>query len=166
MATIAFELVEQLGRAPGAVVAPVGHGSLVLGLHLGFQSMCAAGVIDRMPRLIGVQALACAPIWAVSTSGAAGLGFVREGATLAEGVRILHPVRGDAVLAAVEGSGGAMEAVAEDEIAQAQRDLACVGLLIEPTSALIWPAALKRLGELDDPVVAVLTGSGFKAMPV
>ncbi len=62
MATIAYELVEQLGRAPAAVVTPVGQGTLFLGLHRGFIALRDAGLIEAMPRLIGVQALSCAPI--------------------------------------------------------------------------------------------------------
>ena len=46
-ATVAYELVEQLGCAPGTVLAPVGHGSLLLGLGRGFVSLKSAGVIDR-----------------------------------------------------------------------------------------------------------------------
>ena len=73
LATIAYEIVEQLGGAPGSVILPLGHGTLLLGCAAGFDSMHRAGAIDRCPQLIGVQAEACAPLWAVLTGGAAGL---------------------------------------------------------------------------------------------
>jgi threonine synthase len=166
ISTLAFEIYEQLGRAPGAVVAPVGQGSIVIGMDLGFKALLAAGEISHMPALIGVQARACAPIWAVYTAGAAGLEWVSEGETIAEGVRTYRPLRGDAVLQAVEDSGGFMVAVDEPSIRSGRDALAQRGLYVEPTSAVVWPALLEHLGELEDPVVAVLSGSGFKDLRV
>jgi threonine synthase len=163
MATIAFELVEQLGEAPGAVVVPVGQGSLLIGLERGFDALKAAGRIHQTPQLIGVQAQACAPLWAVARAGGAGLGFVQEGETIAEGIRIRNPLRGDAALAAVRSSGGTWVAVPEEAIREGQAALARLGLFVEPTSAVVWPALTAIGGELRRPIVAVLTGSGFKA---
>jgi threonine synthase len=162
MATIAFEIVEALDQSPGAFLCPVGQGSLLLGAWYGFQALKVAGVIEEMPRMIGVQARACAPLWAVHTSGAAGLSWTQEGATIAEGIRILHPQRGDAVLQAVESSGGRFLAVEEDEIVQGRQALGRLGLFVEPTSAVVWPALQASLRELPDPVVVILTGSGLK----
>jgi threonine synthase len=164
MTTIAFEIVEQLGQAPGAVVAPVGQGSLILGMERGFRAMEAAGKIQEMPQLVGVQAQACAPLWAVARAGAAGLGFVQEGETIAEGIRIRNPLRGDAVLEAVAHSGGTWVAVTEEAILQGRSALARLGFFVEPTSAVVWPALAAVASVLRRPIVAVLTGSGFKAM--
>lgn len=164
-ATAAFEIYEQLGEAPGSIVVPVGQGGLLLGLSLGFESLLAAGRISRSPRLIGVQARACAPIWAVHAHGAAGLALAGEGSTLAEGIRIAQPVRGDAVLRAVEQSGGSMLAVDEETILPARDALGRFGLYVEPTSAVVWAALPEVLPSLPDPVVLLLTGSGLKAAP-
>jgi len=165
LATIAFELTEQLGAAPGSVVVPVGHGTLLLGLARGFEALQAAGAIDRRPRLIAAQAAACAPLWAVHQGGSAALGWVREGPTRAEGVRILQPLRGDAVLAAVEGSGGTVVAVDEPTIERGEIELARRGFFVEPTSAVVWGALEATLAALPEPIVAVLTGSGLKGEP-
>jgi threonine synthase len=162
MATIAFELVEELGRAPGAVVLPVGQGTLLLGAYLGFTALIEARVIESMPRLIGVQAQACAPLWAAYEGGSA---LAQEQETMAEGIRILQPLRGDAILTAVDETGGAMVAVEEAEIERGLAELALRGFLVEPTSAVVWPALEHLLPELPEPVVAVLTGSGFKSGP-
>jgi len=163
MATLAFEIVEQLGQAPGTLVLPVGQGTLLLGAHLGFQALARQDLIQELPQLLGVQARACAPLWAVHQAGMAGLGWVQEGNTLAEGIRILNPLRGDAVLSAVEGTGGGFEVVDEAEISQGRQALAGRGFFVEPTSAVIWSALRRRLPDLPEPVVAVLTGSGFKS---
>jgi threonine synthase len=93
----------------------------------------------------------------------AGLGWVQEGQTLAEGIRILNPLRGDAVLAAVEETAGGFEVVEESEIPVGRRALAERGFFVEPTSAVIWPALLRRLPGLPEPIVAALTGSGYKS---
>ena len=62
--TLAFEIVEQLGGdAPAHVICPVGFGSIYLGLFIGFRALCEAGVIQCVPRLLGVQAAACCPIY-------------------------------------------------------------------------------------------------------
>jgi threonine synthase len=157
-ATAAYEIWEQLGHAPEAVVLPLGHGTLFLGLHRGFKALLAAGLIKRLPRLIGVQALACAPIWAVQRYGREGLALVAEAATVAEGIRVVRPVRGDAVLAAVAESGGELIAVDEAAIQAGHTALARLGLYVEMTSAVVWEALAQVSGDL----VAILTGSGLK----
>ncbi len=50
-ATIAFELYEAMGDAPGTIVAPVGHGGLLLGLVRGFRALQASGAITNMPQI-------------------------------------------------------------------------------------------------------------------
>jgi threonine synthase len=162
-ATIAYELFEQVGAVPGAVVAPAGQGNLLLALGRGFRALQLAGLVERLPRLVGVQALACAPLWAVFRYGAAGLGWVSEGETLAEGVCIKHPVRGDAVLEMVKLSNGAFVAVEEEDILPGRDQLSALGFNVEPTSAIVWSALAQIVQQLPDPVVVVLTGAGFKA---
>jgi threonine synthase len=162
-ATIAFELYEELGQEPSAVVVPVGQGTLLLGLSRGFKALERAGVVDQIPRLIGVQARACAPLWSVFHGGAAGLTWTSEGETQAEGIRILQPLRGDAVLQAVEESGGTMVVVEEEEIAQGRNALGSQGLYVEPTSAVVWSGVRQIIADHPDPVVAILTGSGLKS---
>jgi threonine synthase len=158
-ATAAFEIWEQLGHAPEAVVLPVGNGTLLLGLQRGFKALLAAGLIGRLPRLVAVQARACAPLWAQFTQGPAGLAQVTEGATLAEGIRVLHPARAEAILEAVRESGSTLVAVDEDAIRAGRDALARLGLYAELTSGIVWAALKQTPGE----AVAVLTGSGLKS---
>ncbi|MBL8096556.1 MAG: pyridoxal-phosphate dependent enzyme [Anaerolineales bacterium] len=159
-ATCAYEIVAQLGRAPEAVILPVGHGTLLLGLSLGFQALKAAGVIPAVPRLIGVQAMACAPLWAVAKHGRQGLDWVTEGETIAEGIRVVQPLRGDAVLAAITASGGSLYAIDDDQIRTGHGELARRGLFVELTSAAVWPVLAETSGD----VVAILTGHGLKSV--
>lgn len=163
-ATLSFELVEQLGEVPGTVIAPVGQGGLLLGIGRGFQAMQVAGKIPKAPTLIGVQAEACAPLWAVSSYGRAGLAWVSEGETIAEGICVRMPIRGDEIIKLVENSGGRFITVTEEEIVAGQHWLAKNGLYVEPSSAVVWGAWIKLMDNLPEPVVAVLTGSGLKTI--
>jgi len=168
MKTVAYELWEQLdGRAPDSIVMPVGHGGLLLGLHRGFGELLSAGLVERLPRLFGVQARACAPLARAWERGAADVEPAEEGETVAEGVRIAAPPWGRAVLASVRESGGAILALSDDETLAAQRKLAHRGFYVEPTSALAVSALDHLQGRLGDVPVVVLTGSGFKSpLPV
>jgi threonine synthase len=157
-ATLAYELVEQLGDAPGSLVVPVGQGGLTLGVARGFGALLNTGVIKRLPRLVGVQVRACAPLWALAAYGAAGLSMVAEAPTLAEGIRVRYPLRGDVVLQIVD----EFLAVDEEEILPGQEALARCGFYVEPTSAVVWGALAQAVERLPEPVVVILTGSGFK----
>lgn len=162
-ATAAYESVEQLGGAPGTLVSPAGQGNLLLGMMLGYQALQQAGLIDRVPVPVGVQALACAPLWAVRRYGAAGMGWVTESPTIAEGVRVRYPVRGDALLAVIESAGGEMAAMAEDEISNGRDRLAELGFSVELTSAVVWQALQEFSGKLPEPFLVMLTGAGYKS---
>ena len=161
-ATAAYEMVEQLGDAPGSVIAPVGKGSFLLGMARAFEALHNADQISRLPQLVGVQSKACAPLWTLATNGVNTLDGIEEGETVAEGIRIRHPIRAVAVLKAVQSSNGFMAAVDEQDILPARDELAYRGFYVEPTSAVVWPVILNHLNELIDPIVVVLTGSGLK----
>ncbi len=165
-ATCALEIVEQLGEAPAAVVVPAGQGGLLLGMSRGFDALQRAGNIARVPALYGVQAAACAPLVALFDMGMMGMSFVTEGATVAEGVRVRSPLRARAVVDAVRESGGRMLSVGEAAILPGRDALADLGFYVEPTSALVWQAvkdmASQSASQMGGPVVAVLTGSGYK----
>ncbi|GAB4468969.1 MAG: threonine synthase [Anaerolineales bacterium] len=163
-ATLAVELFEQIGTVPGSILLPAGQGGLLLGIALGFEWLKRQGKIESLPRIYGVQARACAPLWAVSMYGAAGLSWVSEGETIAEGIRIKYPLRGDSVLRAVEQSGGAFFVVDEEEILTGLKTAAEKGFFIEATSAVVFAALSQNAHSLKQPILAILTGSGYKSM--
>lgn len=161
-ATAAYEIVEQIGGSPGTVIVPAGHGNFLLGLARGFKALVQTGVINQLPRIMGVQAHACAPLWAASAHELKGLNPVTEGVTLAEGVRVRFPARAAAVIQAVQESNGSLVAVMEENILPARDELASQGLYVEPTSAIILPAFRQLAGSIPEPIVTLLTGSGLK----
>ena len=162
-ATLAYELFEQLGQAPGTVIVPVGQGGLLLGIGRGFAALQKAGLIMALPRLVGVQAAVCAPLWSAFTYGSLGLETIAEGETLAEGVRVRHPLRGDAVLQLMVATRGQFVAVNEDQILAGRDQLAHRGLFVEPTSAIVWNALEQVVERISPPIVVILTGSGLKS---
>lgn len=157
--TLAFELFEQVpDLATGAVVVPVGNGTLVLGLWLGFGELVALGHLRRRPALVAVQAERCAPLigWAAVGPGEAG------GPTCATGIAIPSPPRAAQIRAAVLASGGTVVTVGEAAILAAQSELSALGLEVEPTGAVAWAAVRSpprgAMVASGTPVVAVLTG--------
>lgn len=162
-ATAAYEIYEQLGqRAPGTVFVPVGQGGLLLGMLRGFQYMGERGIIPSVPRFVGVQARACAPLWATAAYGLDGLRWVTEAPTVAEGIRVRYPLRGDMVLRSVESSGGIFVAVDEEHILPARDLLARRGFYVEATSAVVINAFEQAASQMPGPYVLVLTGTGLK----
>jgi threonine synthase len=167
--TLAFELWEQLGfEAPDAVVVPLGYGSNVLGCWLGFNELMARGETRRLPRIYGIQAANCAPFHAMFEAGSPSPPRIEVRPTVAEGIASSRPVRVLEVLDALRGSGGGTVAVGEEEIRGALRRLIRAGFFVEPTSASVLAGidALAHAGAIrpDETVVAVLTGSGMKAL--
>lgn len=163
-ATTAYELVNQLGCAPGTLILPAGQGTQILALGRAFQSLRKSGLIKLLPKLIGVQAEVCAPFYAASTGGKLALGRLIEGKTLAEGVRIKNPHRLDAVLQVVKESQGRFVVVKESDILSDQKQLAGLGLYVEPTSAIVWSGLKQIMEDVVEPVVVILTGSGLKVI--
>lgn len=163
-ATMAYEIFEQLGQMPGTVIVPAGQGNLLVALSRGLAAIRHSLGMDRKVVFIGVQAQVCAPLWALFSFGPAGLGWVSEAPTVAEGVRVRQPVRGDAALQAVEKSGGLFVAVEEEKILPARDQMARLGFYVEPTSAIVWEALQAVSSSAPQPVVVILTGSGLKSL--
>jgi threonine synthase len=167
-ATFAFELWEQLGRkAPDVLVLPVGGGSLLLGAYLGFRALHRAGHIARLPRLVGVQTAACAPLALAAATRSPEPARIDPKPSAAAGILIAEPVRGKEILSAVYATSGTILAVEEAELLTTHRELARIGIFVEPTS-VVAVAVLDALGESgvvepNDQVVVALTGHGLKS---
>jgi threonine synthase len=140
--TFAFEVWEQNGGAPDALIVPVGNGTLLLGAARGFAELRRAGLIDREPALIAIQSERCAPLARAWRDGAAEPAEVDAGETAAEGIAVPRPPRGAQILQAIRASGGCAVTVPEETIPLAQSELGRRGLFVEPTAALVWGAAL------------------------
>ena len=157
--TAAFEVCDDLGRAPEILAIPVGNAGNVSAYWAGFLAYHGAGLSSSLPRMFGFQAEGAAPIV---------LGHVVERPeTVATAIRIGNPASWQKATAARDESDGLIRAVTDEQILSAYRDLARLeGVFCEPSSAasLAGVAQLTASGELDRDavIVCVLTGSGLK----
>lgn len=166
--TFAYELAEQLGgELPDWVVLPSAAGTLFLGAARGFRRLAAAGLIDRVPRLLCVQSEAATPVATAWAAGEAEAAAVETRLGPAEGLLTARPPRGFQVLAAIRESGGAAVAVPDDTLWTAHRRAARAGVYCEPTSATALGAVdVARAAGIvprGASIVVALTGNGLKA---
>jgi len=172
--TVGYEIWEQLtgrvaGPASGAAeegvpdhfLCPIGQGSMLLGAYRGFKDLQAAGLIGRLPRIVGVQSVACPPIAEALRQGLDRSAAIEKKPSVAEGIMLARPLRDREILRAIRETGGCALAVTDEETIAARKALARTGLFVEPTSAVV-AAALRKL-ELSGVIVAALTGSGLKS---
>ena len=165
--TFAFEVWEQMDwKAPDVLVLPVGHGTLFLGVSIGFEELREAGMIKRIPRLVGVQSASCAPLYRAFKKGWTEPRFVEKKETLAEGIAIAEPVRGRQILEAVRRTNGEILVVTEVEIRTALKEMGRKGHFIEPTAAATIAGLKKYLRKRrkGETVVSTLTGTGLKSI--
>jgi len=166
--SLAYELWEDLGfKAPDNIIIPTGAGSNVLGCHIGFTELLAAGQIKKLPKLFIAQPLNCSPIDASFTAGSDAPVERTVKPTIAEGTAIKRPIRLIELLHAIRVSGGQTVALTEEQITDAVRRLARTGLYPEPTSASA-AAALELLHtsgaiKANETTVVLLTGTGLKS---
>ena len=166
--TAAFEVFEQLGGiVPDWVVCPVGNGGNLAAYWKGFQELRAIGAIDRLPRLVGVQAEGAAPIADAIQRNLKEIVPVAKPVTVASAIRIGNPANWPKTLRAIRESGGLALKVPDSEILRAQEVLARrEGIFVEPASAASVAGAMRLANEgtfdKSDRVVCVCTGHGLK----
>jgi len=167
--TVAFEICEQLDwRVPDLVVVPTSSGGNFSAIWRGFKEFYELGLIDRLPRMVCVQSEGCAPIVEAFKSRS-GLKPWPKPKTIAHSISNPNPIlaSGRRVLRILDECEGLAVAVSDEEILEAQKQLAVMeGLFVEPASAATV-AGLKKLVEesvidRDEKVVCVLTGLGLK----
>jgi len=168
--TAALEIWEQVIRAekldrPLSVFVSVGDGNIISGLHKGFKDLHALGWLEHMPRIYGVQSSGSA---AVANAFNAGTEVIEpvSADTLADSISVDLPRDGLRALRAATQTGGAYLIVSDDQILQAIAALGPAGIFAEPAGATAYAGVVQALRdgviEPDDPVLALVTGSGLK----
>ncbi len=164
--TVALEIAEQcLFEPPDWVVVSVGDGCTIAGVHKGFYDLKQLGLINRVPKLLGVQAEGCAP-FALAHETQQNLVECEEN-TLADSIAVgipRNPVKG---LRAVKRSNGAFVRVSDEAILEAMKTLGKTeGVFAEPAASAViagLSVALKtNLIAPETTVVAIITGNGLK----
>ena len=164
--TVALEIMEQLSwQVPDYITISVGDGCTIAGLWKGLKDLHAIGFIDRLPRLISVQAEGCCPLNRAIETGEPWRPM--EENTLADSIAVGVPRNADKALLAIRESHGLTVNVSDEEIMAAQKLLGqTCGVFGEP-AGVAGTAGLKKLCEAGKipasaTVVSVVTGNGLK----
>jgi threonine synthase len=166
--SVAFEIIDQLDfEVPDAIVLPVGNAANIWAVFKGLREWEQVGWIDRMPRLIGVQATGSNPIASAFRSGARDFVAVDRPETVATAIRIGNPASGRKALKAIYDTGGMATDVSDEEIISAQKLLGKKeGVGVEPASAasIAGVAKLRQEGHIarGEKVVCICTGNLLK----
>ena len=171
--TIAYEVVEDLGRAPDWMVTPAGGGGTIAGIWRGFCDLQVLGKISSMPKLVGVV-----PKYYNALEVAFDRGIHEREEFLALSyqnpppsilVKLAHryPPDGMEALQAVRAAKGFFLSVTDEEAVVAQQELGRKeGLYVEPSTGACLAGVNKLLesGRVDpqDIVVVLVSGSGFR----
>ena len=153
--TGAFEIVDELGDAPDIHCIPVGNAGNITAYWRGYLEYRDAGHSTKLPRMFGFQAAGAAPI----VEGHP----IEHPETVATAIRIGNPASWYGATAAASESGGAIEAVTDEEILTAYRFLASEESVFCEAASAASVAGLMKAGAPDGAtVVCVLTGHGLK----
>ena len=157
--TAAFEIIEELGEAPDYVFIPVGNAGNISAYWLGFSEAFGMEWISSRPKMMGFQAEGAAPIVRGEV--------VEDPRSVASAIQVGNPASWESALRAKDESGGAIDAVSDEEILEAYRLMARKeGIFCEPASAAALAGLLKRAREgfsfRGKKVVCIVTGSGLK----
>ncbi|MBW4837999.1 MAG: threonine synthase [Paenibacillaceae bacterium] len=157
--TAAFEVCDQLGKAPDVLAIPVGNAGNISAYWKGFKEYHERGKSTSLPRMVGFEAEGAMAI----VKGEP----ILEPETIATAIRIGNPASWKTAVAAAEESGGQINYVTDDEILDAYRTIAAKeGIFAEPASAASIAGVYKlhREGYFKggETVVCVLTGHGLK----
>ncbi|OFZ83734.1 MAG: threonine synthase [Bdellovibrionales bacterium RIFOXYD1_FULL_55_31] len=164
--TCSFELLEQLEwRCPDKVFVPVGDGNIISGIWKGFYEAYLLGLIDRLPKLVAVQAEKSDAIKRAHETD----GVIRpvSGETIADSISVSIPRDGQAAVAALRESDGFAISVSDSEVLEAIKVLArAEGVFAEPAAAASIAGLKKAVaaGQIrpGERVVALITGNGLK----
>lgn len=167
--TASLEICEQLGwQAPDRIFVSVGDGCIIGGLHKGLKDLMALGWIEKMPKLMGIQAAGSnylAEAWANNEDVLTKPPI--DAQTVADSISAGLPRDRLKAMAAVRETGGAYLTVSDDEILAAIPTLARgSGVFAEPAGAAAYAGLVKAVANdmvsPDERIVVLNTGSGLK----
>lgn len=165
--TVALEIAEQLDwKVPDYVVISVGDGCTIAGAWKGFKDLYNAGFIDKLPKLISVQAEGCRPINNAVDEGRSKLIPMEEN-TIADSIAVGVPRNFNKAVNAINESGGITVNVTDEEILSAMSLLGkMTGVFGEPAGVAGTAGLIKAVKQgkvpKDATIVSVVTGNGLK----
>lgn len=164
--TFAYEVCEQLNwQAPDHVILPAGNGTLIIGAYLGFKELYDSKVISSIPKIHGVQAKDCCPLFDQMNNQIKDLSEYQKREVIAEGIAIAAPVRGGQIIEIIKETGGKIWLSSDDDTKIALKNMVKSGFYIEPTSAATIAGLVQFLETERNPglVVSLFSGHGLKS---
>ncbi len=167
--TASLEICEQLGwDAPDRIFVSVGDGCIIGGLHKGLKDLMALGWINKMPKLMGVQAAGSAALYEAWRTGMNAMDMQPiDAQTIADSISAGLPRDRIKALAAVRETDGAYIKVSDEEILAAIPALGRgAGVFAEPAGAASYAGLVKAMADglvnSDERIVVLVTGNGLK----
>jgi len=167
----AFEMFEQMKkRVPDYIAVPTSACGHIRGIFKGYRELQKAGFIDKLPRMIIVQAKNNSPVVSAIQQGKNQVIPFSNFHTIAEAITTGNPMGGKELIHKAKKYHWLAESVTEEEILQSQRKFGETGYFVEPASATSLYAVKKLFEagkiEKDATVVLILTGTGLKDLDV
>jgi len=164
--SIVFELLQQRGwNAPDWIALPAGNLGNTAAFGKALDEACRLGIIDRSPRLLAVQAAGAAPFYQSFESGFTKR-FTTHAETIASAIKIGDPASYDRGVQAMRLTRGAVVAVPDESIMDAQSSIGAAGIGCEPASAASVAGTREAIRSgligAHESVVAILTGHVLK----
>jgi threonine synthase len=167
--TAAYEICEQLGwKAPDRIFVSVGDGCIIGSLHKGLKDLLALEWIDKMPKLMGVQAAGSNYMYTAWKNKEDIITKPPINAqTVADSISADLPRDRIKALAAVNETGGAFICIEDGDILDAIPELArSTGIFAEPAGAAAYAGLVKAVEQQlvsgNECIVILNTGNGLK----
>lgn len=163
--TYIYEVYEQLKRIPENIFVPLGNGTLFIGIVKALEELLESNIIDKMPNIIAVQSENCDPFSKAVLTGETHPAKVTPQPTMAEGIAIGEPMRGDEILEYAYKHNIEIITAPEERILEARAILAAKGIYCEHTTAATYAAYLKYCelnGKTSDTLIP-MCGAGLKS---
>ena len=164
----AYEIAEQLyWRAPDWMIAPIGCGTNLAAIYKGFKELHTLGLIDKMPRIVGVQPEGANVVYQSFKNKTCQLKEIDKPDTVCSAVAVSMPLDGLKVLDAIYDTKGMALQVSDGDTLRAEKELADKeSIFVEPSAALAL-AGLKKMVQgkkikSDETVVCLASGNGLK----
>jgi threonine synthase len=162
--SVGFEIADQMNwNIPDYIVCPIGNGTLIYAVWDAFNDLKKVRLIEKLPKMIGIQAEGCSPIIKAFKMKSKKIEPIKKPRTIASAIECGDPLDGQKALGALRDSRGFGETVTDKEILFILKLLARKeGLYVEPAGAVSLAGMLKIKEILNGSAVCVLTGHGLK----
>jgi len=159
--SVGFEVIDQLNwQVPENIVCPIGNGTLIYATFKACSELKKVGLIQKLPRIFGVQAKGCNPVYLAWKKKLKKVPVIKKPKTIIDSIACGNPVDGLQALHAMKQTKGSCIQVSDEEALQAKEKLASEGIYAELGGCVAFAGA-KKLG-LKGKTVCIATGHGLK----